>query len=152
MPGASYVTVTPLSEIISHETESWTLGATMFLIFGTLALMLAAIGLYSVVAYSVAQRTPELGIRTALGAQFGDVIRLVLGEGMALGLIGIAIGVALALLGSRWVGPLLFNESPRDPVVFGGVALVLLGVAALASYIPALRATRVDPVVALRTE
>ena len=152
MPGASYITVTPLSEIIGHETRSWELGATMFLIFGALALTLAAIGLYSVIAYSVAQRTPELGIRTALGAQFGDVIRLVLREGLTLGLIGVAIGVALALLGSRWVGPLLFNESPHDPVVFGGVAAVLLGVAALASYIPALRAARVDPVVALRTE
>lgn len=152
MPGASYVTVTPLNEIIGHETESWQLGATMFLIFGTLALTLAAIGLYSVIAYSVAQRTPELGIRTALGAQFGDVIRLVLGEGMALGLIGVAIGVALALFGSRWVGPLLFDESPRDPIVFTGVAALLLGVAALASYIPALRAARVDPVVALRSE
>lgn len=152
MPGASYVTVTPLSEIIGHETQSWELGATMFLIFGALALTLAAIGLYSVIAYSVAQRTPELGIRTALGARFGDVIRLVLGEGMAIGMIGVAIGVVLALVGSRWVGPLLFDESPRDPLVFGGVAAVLLGVVALASYIPALRAARVDPVVALRTE
>ncbi len=152
MPGVSYVTITPLSDIIGHETQSWELGATMFLIFGALALTLAAIGLYSVIAYSVAQRTPELGIRSALGAQFGDVIRLILGEGLTIGCIGVAIGVALALFGSRWVGPLLFDESPRDPVVFGGVAAVLLGVAALASYVPALRAARVDPVVALRTE
>ena len=152
MPGSSYVTVTPLSEILGRETQSWELGATMFLIFGAVALALAGIGLYSVIAYGVAQRTPELGIRTALGAQFGDLIRLVLGEGLTLGVMGVLLGVALALVGSRWVAPLLFNESPHDPVVFGGVTAVLLGVAALASYIPALRATRVDPVVALRTE
>ncbi|HET9707786.1 MAG TPA: ABC transporter permease [Gemmatimonadales bacterium] len=152
MPGASYVTVTPLTDIIGHETQSWELGATMFLIFGALALTLAAIGLYSVIAYSVAQRTPELGIRTALGAQFGDVIRLVLGEGLSVAALGVAFGVALALVGSRWVGPLLFQESPHDPLVFGTVAAVLLGVATLASYVPALRAARIDPVVALRTE
>ncbi len=152
MPGTSYVTVTPLREILDRETQSWHLGATMFLIFGALALALAAIGLYSVIAYGVTQRTRELGIRAALGARVGDVIGLVLGEGLTLSVAGVTLGLAVALVGSRWVAPLLFQESPRDPVVFGGVAGVLLCVAALASYIPARRAARVDPAMALRTE
>jgi len=152
MPGASYVTVTPLHEIISGQTRSWQLGATMFLVFGALAVALAAIGLYSVIAYSVAQRTHELGVRAVLGAQFGDVVRLVVGEGLGHGVTGVAIGVVLALIGGRWVGPLLFEQSPRDPFVFGFVIAVLLGVAALASYLPARRAAKVDPMVALRYE
>jgi len=152
MPGASYVTVTPLREIISRQTRSWQLGATMFLVFGALAVALAAIGLYSVIAYSVAQRTHELGVRAVLGAQFGDVVRLVVGEGLGHGVTGVAIGVVLALIGGRWVAPLLFEQSPRDPFVFGFVIAVLLGVAALASYLPARRAAKVDPMVALRYE
>jgi predicted permease len=152
MPGASYVTVTPLREILGHETQSWQLGATMFVAFGALALALAAIGLYSVIAYTVAQRTRDLGIRAALGAQVADLVKLVVSEGVQLGVGGIAIGLVIALLGGRWLGPLLFDESPHDPVVLGFVAVVLFGVAALASYLPARRAARVDPMVALRNE
>ena len=152
MPGVSYVTVTPLRDIIGAQTRSWQLGATMFTAFGALAIVLAAIGLYSVIAYTVAQRTRDLGVRAALGAQVGDLVTLVVGEGMKLALAGVVIGVGLALVGSRWVSPLLFEESPHDPLVFGSVAAVLAGVAALASYIPARRASRVDPVIALRAE
>jgi len=152
MPGASYVTVTPLREIIGRQTSSWQLGATMFVAFGALALALAAIGLYSVIAYTVAQRTRDLGVRAALGAQVADLVGLVVSEGVKLGVAGVAIGVGLALVGSRWIGPLLFEESPRDPVVFGLVAVVLIGVTVLASYVPARRAARVDPMVALRSE
>jgi putative ABC transport system permease protein len=152
MPGASYLTVTPLRDILGSQTRSWQLGATMFTAFGVLALALAAIGLYSVIAYTVAQRTHDLGVRAALGAQFGDLMRLVVSEGVALGVIGVAIGLVIALVGGRWLQPLLFDESSHDPLVFGLVTAVLLGVAASASFIPAGRAARVDPMVARRYE
>ena len=152
MPGASYVTVTPLRDILGEQTRSWQLGATMFLAFGALALALAAIGLYSVMAYTVSQRTQELGVRAALGAQQRDLVRLVVDEGVSLGAAGIVIGVAIALAGGHWLGPLLFQESPHDPLVFGLVTVVLLGVTVLASFVPSRRAARVDPMVALRYE
>jgi putative ABC transport system permease protein len=152
MPGASYVTITPFREIVGSETKAWELGATMFVAFGVLALALAAIGLYSVIAYNVAQRTHEMGVRVALGAQTSDVVQLVVRQGIVLGGAGLAIGAAAALGASRWVKPLLFDESARDPVVFAFVTFVLLGVAVTASWIPARRAARVDPQVALRSE
>ncbi len=151
MPGASYVTVTPMGEVLGSQTKSWQLGATMFTLFGMLALVLAAIGLYSVIAYNVEQRTHEMGVRVALGAQMTDLVRLVVSEGMRLGIIGIALGAAIAFGAARWVTPLLFGESARDPVVFFGVTAVLLAVAAAASFIPARSAASVDPNVALRS-
>ncbi len=152
MPGASYVTVTPLTQILGEQTRSWQLGSTMFLAFGALALALAAIGLYSVLAYNVSQRTQELGVRAALGAQQRDLVRLVVKEGVRLGAAGIVIGVVIALAGGNWLGPLLFQESPRDPLVFGFVTVMLLGVTVVASFVPSRRAARVDPMVALRCE
>lgn len=152
MPGASYVTITPFSEVIGSQTRSWQLGATMFVAFGVLALVLAGIGLYSVIAYNVQQRTHELGVRVALGAQAADVVRLVVTDGIRLGGVGVAIGVVVAFVAGRWVKPLLFNVSPKDPLVFGLVATMLVVVAVAASWIPALRASRVDPNVALRSE
>ena len=152
MPGASYVTVTPLREILGEQTRSWQLGATMFLAFGALALALAAIGLYSVMAYTVSQRTQELGVRAALGAQQHDLVRLVVSEGLTLGAAGIVIGVVIALAAGNWLGPLLFQESPHDPLVFVFVTVALLGVTVVASFIPSRRAARVDPMVALRYE
>jgi ABC-type antimicrobial peptide transport system permease subunit len=124
----------------------------MFAAFGVLALALAAIGLYSVIAYNVAQRTHEMGVRVALGAQIGDVVRLVVSDGLKLGLLGLAIGGVAALSAARWVKPLLFEESPSDPLVFALVTATLLAVTVAASWIPARRAARVDPQVALRTE
>jgi ABC-type antimicrobial peptide transport system permease subunit len=138
--------------IVDPTQRAWRTGATMFVAFGGLALALAAIGLYSVIAYDVAQRTRELGVRIALGAQARDVTRLIVGQGIGLAALGVVIGGTLALAAGRWVAPLLFAVSPRDPVVFGGVVAVLLGVAAVASVIPALRATRVDPTEALRSD
>jgi len=152
MPGASYVTVTPFSEIIGSQTRSWQLGATMFVAFGGLALVLAAIGLYSVIAYNVAQRTHELGVRVALGAQSRDVLRLVVVEGLRLSVFGVGIGAGVALLAGKWVKPLLFDVSPNDPTVFAIVSLTLIAVAVAASWFPALRASRVDPNVALRSD
>ena len=152
MPGASYITITPFADIIGSQTKSWELGASMFLTFGLLALLLAAIGLFSVISYNVAQRTHELGVRVALGAQMGDLVRLVVSEGVKLGAIGTAIGAAIALAAARWMAPLLFRESPRDPVIFGVVTAVLLSVTIVASFIPARRAARVDPNRALRSD
>jgi putative ABC transport system permease protein len=152
MPGASYVTVTPLADVLGSQTQSWEMGATMFTVFGLLALALAAIGLYSVIAYNVAQRTHELGVRSALGAQLGDLVRLVLTDGMRLALVGVLLGSVIAFIVGRWAQPLLFEQSARDPAVFAGVAVLLLAVAALACFIPARRAGRVDPMRALRSE
>lgn len=152
MPGSSYVTAQPMAQIFAPNIRSWRLGATMFVAFGTLALVLAAIGLYSVIAYNVVQRTHELGVRVAFGAQVKDVMRLVLGEGLRLTLVGIALGGAVALFAGKWIAPLLFNVKPTDPLVLGGVVGVLLLTATLASLIPALRAARVDPNVALRSD
>ena len=152
MPAPSYITVTPFTEVIDQQTRSWKLGATMFVVFGLLALTLAAVGLYSVIAYNVVQRTHEMGVRIALGAQLRDVVKLVVGQGMRHGVMGIVIGGAIAFGAARWMKPLLFDESPRDPVVYAIVTLVLLAVAVTASWIPARRAARVDPNVALRSE
>lgn len=152
MPGAAYVTVTPMRDIVDPARGSWRIGATMFLAFGFLALVLAAIGLYSVIAYNVAQRTHELGLRIALGAHARDVLRMVLGEGLRFGLAGLGIGVAVALAAAHWVQPLLYKESARDPWVFIAVGTILAVVAMAASAIPASRAVRVDPTIALRTE
>jgi predicted permease len=152
MPGASYVSVTPFDDVIGGQMRSWKLGATMFGAFGVLALLLAAVGLYSVIAYNVAQRTHELGVRIAMGAQVGNVLGLVVGQGVRLGVAGIVIGGMIALSGARWLKPLLFQESARDPAVYALVAAVLLAVAVVASCVPAFRAARVDPNVALRSE
>jgi predicted permease len=152
MPGASYVKITPFSEILGNEMRSWKLGATMFAAFGGLALVLAAVGLYSVIAYNVTQRTHELGVRVALGARGAHVVRLVVGDGLRVAGVGVILGTAVALWGGRLVEPLLFDVSPRDPLIFVAVALTLVLVALAASWMPARRAARVDPNVALRTD
>jgi ABC-type antimicrobial peptide transport system permease subunit len=152
MPGASYLTVTPIRDIIGEQTAPWRLGTSMFVIFGGLALVLAAIGLYSVIAFNVSQRRHELGVRVALGATMTDIVRHVMTGGLKLAIAGIVLGAALALALGRWIEPLLFEESPRDPMVFMLVAGVLLFVAVLASFIPASRAAQVDPMLALRSD
>ncbi len=152
MPGASYVTVTPFSRIVGSRTQSWKLGATMFVAFGLLALTLAAVGLYGTISYTVAQRTHEMGVRVALGAQASDVIALVVRDGVAISVVGLVLGALGALGASRWMAPLLFKEPANDPWVFATVTLTLLAVAVTASWVPAMRAARVDPQVALRAE
>jgi len=121
-------------------------------IFAAVAVVLASVGIYGLIAYSVTQRTPELGIRIALGAQRRDVLRLVLGQGTRLTLLAVAVGVPAALAFSRLLATLLFGVSATDPITFAGVAALLALVALLACFIPARRATRVDPIVALRYE
>ncbi len=120
--------------------------------FGVLALLLAAIGIYGVMSYVVAGRTREIGVRMALGAQPRDVLRLIVGQGMTLAFIGLGVGLALALAAARMLTSLLYGVSPNDPLTFAGVVLLLAAVAALACYVPARRATKVDPMIALRYE
>ena len=128
------------------------LNVVLLATFAFVALMLAAVGIYGVMAHSVAQRTPEIGLRMALGAQLRDVLKMVLRSGMSLALIGIAIGLAGAFFLTRLMRTLLFGVTPTDAVTFASVAAILFLVAFLACYIPARRATRVDPLVALRYE
>jgi ABC-type antimicrobial peptide transport system permease subunit len=152
MPGVSYVNVTPLTKILEPNVRPWRLGATMFALFGGLALLLAAVGLYSVIAYNVTQRSHELGVRIALGAQARDVLRLVVGSGLRIALAGTLIGGGIALVAGRFIAPLLYHVSPKDPLIYIMAALTLVGVAVLASLMPAMKATRVDPNVALRAD
>jgi predicted permease len=152
MPAPAVLRVVPFREMIDPQMQAWTSGATMFLAFGALALALAGIGLYAVMAFGVAQRNREIGVRIALGAASGDVMRLVVGEGVRVTIVGVVVGVALAAAGSAQIGALLFDESPRDPAVYLSVAGTLFVVGMLACAIPASRAARVDPNVALRDE
>ena len=128
------------------------MGATLLLGFGILAMILASLGLYGVVAFSVAQRTRELGVRMALGAGQGRVVQMVVIEGLALVVVGAVVGLALSVLAMRPVVTMLNDVSPTDPLTLGGMSLLLILVAGVASYIPARRAARSDPMVALRAE
>ncbi|MEX2180305.1 MAG: ABC transporter permease [Gemmatimonadaceae bacterium] len=152
MPGQSYVTVRPLMDIVEGSQRSWQLGATLFVAFGLLALAVAAIGLYGVIAYNVTQRMHELGVRVALGAQRPDILRLVVGQSARFALAGVTVGCALALVASRWVQPLLFQQSATDPGIYVAVSAIMVVVALGASMSPALRAARADPNSALRSE
>jgi putative ABC transport system permease protein len=120
--------------------------------FAVIALALAAVGLYGVTAYSISRRTRELGIRVALGATRFEVLTLVISQGAKLTLAGLAIGTIAALMMTQVMASLLYGIGPRDPLTFGGAALLLAAVALLACYVPARRATRVDPTIALRAE
>jgi len=126
--------------------------ATVLGVFGFVALMLAAIGVYGITSYAVAQRTHEIGVRLALGAQLGDVMRLVLGQGLKLTIIGAVLGLVGAYLATRAITSVLYGVSASDPWTFGFVSLLLIGVALIASYVPARRATKVEPLIALRNE
>jgi putative ABC transport system permease protein len=121
-------------------------------VFGALALLLAAIGIHGVMSYSVAQRTQEIGIRMALGAEAGDVLRLVMTQALGIIAIGAALGMVAAFFATKGLSALLFGVGTADPIAFGGTVLVLLAAGAIACYLPARRATRVDPLTALRYE
>ena len=152
MPGQGYIVVRSMREVLDLQHRSWRLGAAMFSAFGVLALLVAAVGLYGVIGFNVTQRMHEIGVRVALGAQRGDILRLVVGQGMRFALAGIVLGSLLAFSVGGWLQPLLFKQSARDPVVYAAVGVVLLFVALAASTIPAIRAARADPNTALRSE
>ncbi len=144
--------MTPYTTIVSDSVAQRRFSMLLLASFAGIALFLAAVGLYGVVAYSVSQRTQEIGLRMAIGAQRGDVLRMVVGGGMKLALVGVAIGIACALGLASAVATMLFQVTPFDPASYSATSLVLLIVAAFACYVPARRATRVDPIVALRQE
>jgi predicted permease len=152
MPGDGFVVVRPLQEIVDDQSRSWRLGAALLLAFGGLAFVVAIVGLYGVISYNVAGRMHELGVRAALGARPPTLVTLVVGQGVRFALLGITIGVGLALIAARWVEPLLFRQSAMDPATYGAVAATMLIVAVAASLIPARRAARADPNIALRSE
>jgi putative ABC transport system permease protein len=141
-----------MDEVISRSTASRRFSLVLVGSFAALALVLAAIGIYAVLAYSVVRRTHEIGVRMALGARGGDVVRLVLGQGLRVAAIGIVFGVAGALGLTRFLRTLLYEVQPTDPLTFAAVLLLLVSIAAAASYLPVRRAMRVDPMVALRYE
>jgi predicted permease len=153
IPGLPHGQVGVLREsYIANQLRRWEIGAKLFSGFGAMAVLLASVGLYGVISYSVTQRTHEMGVRIALGAPPRAVARMVIGDGVRVTVAGVAIGLAVALATAKFTQSLLFHISARDPIVYATVTAVLLAVAAAASYVPARRAMRVDPAVALRAE
>lgn len=144
--------IAALPDVLNASVAQPRFRALLLGLFGAIALILAAVGIFGVMSYSVSRRTHELGIRMALGAKPGSVLSMILRETLALILIGIVVGVPCALATARLITHLLFNVTPYDPATLAFVPLVLVAVGALASYIPARRAMRVDPIVALRCE
>jgi predicted permease len=151
-PQMPLANVRPMTQVISSSIASQQFILLLMGVFAGLALVLTAVGIYGVLSYQVSRRTNEIGIRMALGARVSDVLKLVIGQGLRLALIGVAIGVAAAYGLTRLIAHLLFGVSATDPVVFAAVALLLTGVALGACFVPARRATKVDPMVALRYE
>jgi ABC-type antimicrobial peptide transport system permease subunit len=151
-PNMPYVNVRPYSAMVAPQLRPWRLGATMFTLFGAIALVIAAVGLYSVMAYLVSQRTQEIGVRMALGARRGDIVRLVAWQTSRAVLAGLVIGGMAAAFASRWLGDMLYETSARDPLVYGGAAAVLALAALVASVVPARRSAAIDPALALRAE
>jgi ABC-type antimicrobial peptide transport system permease subunit len=141
-----------MDEVVEGSLVGRRLAMLLLSIFSGAALLLAAVGIYGIMAYWASQRSNEMGIRRALGAQKGDVLGLVVGQGVKLTLIGVGIGIIGALALTRSLSSLLYGVKPTDPPTFIAVSLILTAVALVASYIPARRATRVDPMVALRYE
>jgi putative ABC transport system permease protein len=152
MPGSSFVTVRPMESLLDSTYRTWRLGASMFLCFGLLALIVASVGLYGLIGYEVTQRMHELGVRVALGARRQDIVALVVARTIKLVVAGIVIGGSAAFFASRWLEPLLFRQSVSDARVYGLVGAMMLVVAVVASAAPALRASQADPNSSLRTD
>jgi predicted permease len=144
--------VNTMTDLVEYWMSPQKFNSLLLAIFAGLALVLAAIGIYGIIAYSVVQRTREIGIRMALGADRTNVLRLILGQGARIGMLGLVIGAAAAYLSTRALSSMLYGVDPHDPMIFAAIAVSLFVVVVLASYLPARRATRVDPLIALRYE
>jgi predicted permease len=147
-----FATIESIADQVAPQLRSWRLGAQAFTAFGLLALLIAATGIFAVLSYGVSQRTKEIGVRVALGAQSAHVVRMIVGQGLRAALIGTVLGAIGALALGRAIASLLYQVPPADPAVFGGVVVTLLTVALVAAYIPARRAARIAPMIALRSE
>jgi ABC-type antimicrobial peptide transport system permease subunit len=147
-----YVSVQPLAMQVERDVLPFRIGSMLFSIFGIISVTLAAVGLYGVLAFFVAERTLEIGIRRSLGANTPSVLSLVLRQAMVPVTAGLILGFVAALGGTRFLGSLLFGVKARDPLSFVGAALLLVVVATIAALVPARRATRVDPAIAMRAE
>jgi putative ABC transport system permease protein len=152
VPDAPFIDVSPMEDLVSPQTRAWRLGATAFGVFGLLAIVVAALGLYSVLAYDVSRRMRELGIRVALGASRGDIRRMVVRRALRVAVIGTVAGLFLVIIAGPVVRPLLFQTSPREPVSLVFAAAVLFGISLMAAVVPTRRAAKVDPILALRAE
>jgi putative ABC transport system permease protein len=151
-PDEATSTFRTMDDVISTSAAGDRFNTLLLGAFAAIALLLTAAGIFGVLSYLVTQRTREIGLRMALGAQSEDVLRVVVGHGLRLVLCGLCIGVAAALVVTRWMSSVLFDVKPTDPLTFAAVAVLLTVTAFLASYFPARRAMRVDPMVALRYE
>lgn len=147
-----YANVQTMRDLVGRHTRTWELGARVFTAFGALALLLAGVGLFSVVAFTIGQRMHEFGVRTALGARQRDLVRLTIVRGVTPAVAGIVAGIALALATGRFLESMLFQESPRDPVTLGIASAIMFACAVVASLVPAWRAAQVDPTIALRAD
>jgi putative ABC transport system permease protein len=151
-PNETVFPVIKMDERLSNAVAERRFQTLLLGFFSGIALVIATVGIYGVISYAVNRRTHEIGVRMALGAQAGDVLRMVLWRGMSLTLAGVTLGLAAAFALTRVLKNLLFEVSATDPATFASIALLLIGVALIASFIPALRATKVDPLQALRHE
>jgi hypothetical protein len=151
-PEIPLASVQPLDTVARAAMSARSFTLSLVAVFGGASLFLAVVGVYGVMAQGVAQRAREFGVRQALGATPSDILRLVLSNGLAIGAVGVLTGLALAFVSTRWMASLLYHVKPIDPWTFGSVAALVVSVAAAASYLPARRATRIDPMVALRYE
>ena len=151
-PQLAITNIRSMEQLLDYSVAQQRFMTLLLTVFGTVALSLAAIGIYGIMSYAVKRRTREIGIRMALGGSPGDVVKLVVGQGMRLAMIGLGVGLIAALAATKLMADLLYGVTPRDPLTFGTIAVLLAGVALIASWIPARRAVRTDPTTALRTE
>ena len=152
VPSLAFADVRPLEDLVYEGARSWRLGATLFGLFGGLGIALAAVGLYASLASAVRQRTAEIGVRMALGADPSSIARLVLGQALRLVALGWLVGAAVAMAAGDWIRSLLFGVQPSDPITLALASLIVVLAGVAGATVPALRAAAVDPVVALRAE